>query len=104
MEWPDTWTSDDGLAFTRVVSGWQVDVVREIPARLGEPCGVELPHTGAIIEEGAMLMAIELSKARVEFSAPARVTVCESRNLSVPNRGTKAAEVLWSLVISPGNS
>lgn len=104
MEWPDSWTSDDGLSFTRVAAGWQVDVVREIPARLGEPCSVELPHTGTTIEQGETLLAIELSKARVEFAAPALVRVCESRNLSTPTVGNRADVILWSLVISPENS
>lgn len=104
MTWPDQWTSDDGLGFTKVEAGWRVDITRELPARLGEPCGVELPAQGSVVEAGAILLAIELSKARVEFAAPERVEVWEARNLSGISVASEHRPVVWSLVILPRSS
>lgn len=101
MNWPDTWQSDDGLAFVRDGEGWRVDIVRTLPQRLGEPVGVELPREGMIVEEGQSLLAIELSKARVEFAAPATIEVCESRNLSGQVADSGSGGVAWLLVIRP---
>lgn len=76
----DAWTSDDGLRFTPAGGQWVVEVVRELPQRLGDPVSVELPDANQFIKAGDVLLAIELSKARVEFSAPRDLTVCESRH------------------------
>ncbi|MFK7944431.1 MAG: hypothetical protein AB8B85_16160 [Paracoccaceae bacterium] len=104
MNWPDTWTSDDGLAFTRIETGWKVVIVRDLPQRLGEPCSVDLPREGSHIVAGDTLLAIELSKARVEFAAPAALVVCESRNRSGSSGATMPSEIAWSLVIVPENT
>ena len=97
---PDHWTSEDGLAFQRTERGWSVSVARELPKRLGDPIAVELPQIGAQIGVGATLLAIELSKARVEFSAPADLTVCESRNAARAGNPARSALGAWSLEIS----
>ena len=97
---PDHWTSEDGLAFRRTEGGWAVSVARELPKRLGDPVAVELPQIGARIAAGATLLAIELSKARVEFSAPADLTVCESRNAARAGNAAGGALGAWSLEIS----
>lgn len=101
MNWPDAWQSSDGLAFVRDGVGWRVDIVRTLPQRLGEPVGVELPLEGKLIGEGDTLLAIELSKARVEFAAPAAIEVCESRNLSDRVAESGSGGVAWLLVIRP---
>lgn len=101
MAWPDNWTTEDGLVLNRVDVGWKVDVVRELPARLGEPCSVELPRKGAQVKEGATLMAIELSKARVEFAAPAELIVCEAHVLADKITTGATQETAWLLVIRP---
>ena len=101
MAWPDTWQSEDGLAFVHDGDGWRVDVVRSLPQRLGEPVSVELPPVGAELSEGDMLLALELAKARIEFAAPAALRVCESRNLSHNVTGSNPGEIAWLLVIEP---
>lgn len=104
MEWPDHWTSEDGLSFTRVDKGWAVAVIRDIPARLGDPCSVELPSQGALLSPPDVLMAIELSKARIEFGTPTLIRVCEARNQSGPMLATNPLKLSWSLVILPGST
>lgn len=101
MNWPDTWQSEDGLAFVRDGDAWRVDVVRALPQRLGEPVAVELPMPGAQLAQGDVLLALELSKARVEFIAPDALEVCEARNLSPSSADAASGEIAWLLVIRP---
>ncbi len=95
----DDWTSEDGLRFLREGTRWRVEIARELPKRLGDPVSVELPDEGAVIEAGQVLVGIELSKARVEFSAPERLTVWESRHDSHPATTDDAFRGGWHLVI-----
>ena len=97
---PDHWISADGLAFQRSDRGWSVSIARELPKRLGDPIAVELPQKGAQVRAGATLLAIELSKARVEFAAPEDLTVCESRNAAMAGKPARGELGTWSLEIS----
>jgi glycine cleavage system H lipoate-binding protein len=99
MSEENAWRSDDGLLFTPEGKRWIVDVVRELPQRLGEPVSVELPEANQFIKAGDVLLAIELSKARVEFSAPHDLLVCESRHDLRSGSDTAVAPEAWHLVI-----
>lgn len=93
------WISDDGLRFEPDGDRWQVSIAREFPMRLGEPEGIELPGEGARVAAGEMLLAIELSKARVEFTAPRALVVCMSHAPARAGGSGTAFADLWTLVI-----
>lgn len=74
----DPCETPDGLRLVPHPDGWQVEIAKTFPQRLGAPESVDLPRVGARLDEGDVLIAIELAKARVEFPAPFPLVVCHS--------------------------
>jgi len=72
------WITEDGLRLERCGPVYNVHIVRELPDRLGSPADVDLPKPGTKILKGQFLLAAELTKARVEFWAPADLEVVDA--------------------------
>lgn len=99
----NTLTTPEGLLLTPHPEdgpeAWRVEIVRELPQRLGTAQSVDIPRVGAVVAEGEMLVAIELSKARVEFPAPFLLVVSRSDAKRRVTFDADSGEALWHLII-----
>ena len=95
----DEWETGDGLAFARNGAFWRISIAKELPERLGPFEEIEAAKPGKIVPKGEILLAVELTKARIEFVAPETLQVIESQVDKFTNLNGSTLPQGWILTV-----